>query len=309
MAVPNIGEEWIYRLRDYAPSERVRITDVVQQAKKKVRIEVCFVDGDNRVESVPQTRLRGLWAGVAAYDEKMSHWAALHELQADKVEQMSLWQVFDAIIPESAASLMFRPVECAVEVSDSQQLSAIIGTPVQSIAERCYSFTEQDDLIMSPDGAIMIAELACRRYPEPVLDIVLKEEAEARERCKNGRVSEYARDDDGEYIHISPEREWARYQQDTRPRLELLRQWCGYRAVTFDERLRAAESEARRLDLLLARAIEELGVHDERTADSLTEAHEKERITPERIRPVIDRPLAPWEMPFREIRVRGRRWW
>jgi hypothetical protein len=50
--------------------------------------------------------------------------------------------------------------------------------------------------------------------------------------------------------------------------------------VTIDERLRAAESEARRLDLLLARTIEELGVHAERAADALTEEHEKERITP-----------------------------
>ena len=34
-----------------------------------------------------------------------------------------------------------------------------------------------------------------------------------------------------------------------------------------------------------------------------------ERIRPKNVRPVVDRPLAPWEMPVREIRGPQRRWW
>ena len=42
-------------------------------------------------------------------------------------------------------------------------------------------------------------------------------------------------------------------------------------------------------------------------AETFAVQHERDRITPERARPVVDRPLQPWDMPVREVYVR-RRW-
>jgi len=48
-----IGDEWVYRLRDGAASERVRILAVVPK-KSSVRLDVAFLDDPaERVESVP----------------------------------------------------------------------------------------------------------------------------------------------------------------------------------------------------------------------------------------------------------------
>jgi hypothetical protein len=140
-----------------------------------------------------------------------------------------------------------------------------------------------------------------------MLDRVTAEEIEARENCKRGRDYD-AIDGSGE-AHSPPEREYAIYRKWHRPVHELLRAWCGHRSVTFVERLTAAESEVRRLDILVAELVDALKKHEPNTADALEERHNDERIQPEAVRPVVERPLAPWEIPVREIRVRGRRWW
>ena len=42
---PIVGEDWIYRLRDRAPSERVRIVSV-PESKRNQRIGIQFLDGE-----------------------------------------------------------------------------------------------------------------------------------------------------------------------------------------------------------------------------------------------------------------------
>jgi hypothetical protein len=81
------------------------------------------------------------------------------------------------------------------------------------------------------------------------------------------------------------------------------------RAVTFVERLTAAEAEVRRLDILVATSVDTLRKHDTFGADVHERDHNENRIRPETVRPVIDRPLAPWEIPVREVPVRRGRWW
>jgi len=70
----------------------------------------------------------------------------------------------------------------------------------------------------------------------------------------------------------------------------------------------AAEAENHRLDVLVTDLIEALDRAGEQTsAVRFAEEHERDRITPERVRPTVDRPLHPSEVPVREVRVR-RRW-
>jgi hypothetical protein len=59
------------------------------------------------------------------------------------------------------------------------------------------------------------------------------------------------------------------------------------------------------MELLLVRATDELKKHDAVLADVIGREHEAERITPKRVRPQVDRPLLPSEMPVREIKVRA----
>ena len=142
-----------------------------------------------------------------------------------------------------------------------------------------------------------------------VLDKVVEEEELARQKCKRGfqRTDLIERRD----VSTSPEWEYDRYRERLKPLHELLRQWCGHRAVTFQQRLTAAEAEVSRLDIIIARLVD--AMKDETYqggvmfAESMEEEHEQERITAANVRPVVDRPLEPSEIPVQYVQ-RRRRW-
>ncbi|MBX4170304.1 hypothetical protein K3M35_16840 [Rhodococcus sp. DMU2021] len=306
-SAPGIGEHWVYRKSDNAASERVKILGLTEQGRKQ-RAEIKFVDVSDRVETVPLNRLRTPWSNVQSFDESMANWEKLAAPELHAVEEDAIGEVFGELFPESVTTIYDRRPHYVVSIHDAATFEDIVGCSIADIARQCFSCREGDTVLLCRNGALLSAELACRRNSQPILDIVFTEETEAREACKHGRSREYGRranDSD----RTSPYWEWDWYLEHTRPRLELLRQWCGFRAVTADERRRAAEKEARRLDLLLTRAIDTLKDHHELLASVLEQEHESERITPERVRPQIDRPLRPDEMPVREIKVRSRRWW
>lgn len=306
-SAPSIGEYWVYRKSDNAPSQRVEVLSVTEQGRKQ-RAEIKFVDVSDRVETVPLSRLRTPWSNVQSFDESMANWEKLAAVKLHDVEESALEEVFEALFPETIATIFDGRVDYVVSIHDTAAFEDVVGCSIADISRQCFSCSEGGTLLLCRNGALISAELACRRNPQPILDVVFAEEAEAREACKHGRNRDYGRRANGS-DRTSPYWEWDWYLKYTRPRLELLRQWCGFRAVTADERRRAAEEEARRLDLLLTRAIDALKDHHELLANVLKEEHESERITPERVRPQIDRPLRPDEMPVREIKVRSRRWW
>jgi hypothetical protein len=209
--------------------------------------------------------------------------------------------------PADIATLDWSPVSCATTVLDPAGLSKLIHVPTEQILESVTWFEHPDGTMLSPRGTLLIAEAACRATPMLVLDLVAEQEAVSRHKCKHGAdgVSVLTREKE----RTLPEEEYDRYRRFDRPRFELLRQWCGHRAITVHERLLAAEAENERLDVLvseLIRALAEAG--DKKRAKSFAEEHECERITPESIRPIVDRPLHPSEIPVREVRVR-RSWW
>lgn len=189
-------------------------------------------------------------------------------------------------------------------------MEGLIHRPLSDVLEQVEWFEHDDVLELSTDGTLLIAEYVCAANPAPVLERVMAEEAEAREQCKRGREFD-AFDGSGKRTSL-PEWEYEHYRKRYRPVYELLRGWCGHRSVTFVERLIAAESEVRRLDILVAELIDSLRAHENEKwhAEHYERRHDEERIRPETIRPVVDRPLAPWEMPIREVPARRRgRWW
>lgn len=302
-----IGDECIYRSQNQSPSERVRIVDI-QQGKKSFRADIEFLDGDKAGarENIPGNRLRGLWSEVAEYDRLTAHWQALSEYDLTEIEESAVERVFDLLVPSSVATWEWNSVRFATAVHDAEALMHITGKPTAEIITDIAWFDLNGVLMLSPEGTIMIAELACRKNPVPILEWIIEEEKIKREQCKRGGKSRIVRG--GDDVTTSPEWEYELYLKYYRPLHEILRQWCGHRAVTLQERLAAAETESHRLDVLVSRLIDVLKKNgDELFAKVMEEEHETERITSEKLRPVVERPLHPSEIPVRYVRV-NRRW-
>ncbi|MBB3602784.1 hypothetical protein FHT40_002445 [Mycolicibacterium sp. BK556] len=303
-----IGDECIYRLKTYSPSERIKILGI-EKRKQTTRVDVEFLDGQRsgERENVPGTRLRGPWGTVAQYDERMANWQRLESDGLDETEEWAVGEVFSTLIPDDVATYDDSMVRHGTTVRDSAALEQLLDRPISDVLDQVEWFGYDDVLQLSADGTLLIAQYVCGVNPAPILENVMAEEAERREYSKRGR--EYDAIDGSGKRTSSPEREYERYVSRYRPIHELLRGWCGHRAVTFVERLTAAEAEVRRLDILVAELVDALKEHQPHHADALEQRHNEERIRHETVRPVVERPLAPWEIPVREVRVRGRRWW
>ncbi|GAA2845594.1 hypothetical protein Acy02nite_47110 [Actinoplanes cyaneus] len=299
-----VGDEWAYRLRDTAPSERVRIKAVTPK-KTTASIEVEFPDDSYRVQIVPSSRLRVRWADVEAYDAQQASWQRIADFDLDSVERSAVLTVYSVLIPEEVAELDWRPVEDATIIKDVGALDDILQAPAEEILSKVPWFTTDDGTVASPAGTLLIAEIACRAHSHTILQYVIEEEAKVRHKCKHGGPHPFRK---GE--HSSPEWEYEWYRKYVRPEHELLRQWCGHRAVAAHERLTAAEAENHRLDLLVVQLIKALDLAGDTTrAEQFAEEHERDRITPYLARPVIDRPLHWSEIPVREVKVYRRRHW
>lgn len=301
-----IGEELIYRLRDDALSERVRVIEI-DTRKKAPRYVIEFLEGDKtgHQENIPGKRLRGLWRDIEEYDALMDNWKRIDSYTLTDAEESAVEQVFLLLIPTEAAEYYWGKVHSATCIHDVQALQKIIGISVDSLRSQTPSFDLDGDLIVSPEGTLMIAEYACRISPMTVLDAVLEEEKESRHLCKYGKSSI---DFNNRPYTTSPEREYEWYLKHVRPTHELLRSWCGQRAATLQERLGAAEAENRRLEELIYRLFDEMKRHGHTQAiNHLIRGFEEDRITPENFRPVVDRPLRPAEIPVQYV-TGPRRW-
>lgn len=305
---PNPSELWVYRKRDDALSEQVLIVNVVRD-KHKVRAEIDFVDGTNagRSQIVSGSRLCVPWRDVEAYDQLMANWQRLEAETIDEIEEFACDVVYAGLIPDAVAEVFTGGrVRNGLEVKDIPALELLMGRPISNVKERNACSENDGALNLSSTGGLDVAAAVCKENPDPILEYVMTEEAKSRHYCNNGRKDEGRRGQEDR--STSPEWEYYYYLKYIKPVHELLRQWCGYRAVTAHERLVAAEAEARRLDLLLARAIDVLRDSNKHMfAAHLEEEHERERILPHRVRAVPDRPLEPSEVPV--IKVPSRRRW
>lgn len=309
MSGPSIvpGTEQIYRLSEFTPSERVRVL-AIDQRKKTPRYDVEFLDGEKAgtVENVPAGRLRGSWSEVEGYDEYMAHWQRfLDEEPLDSTEDGAIEHVFLEVVPGSVAELSWKYSRWTAIVKDRAALAALIGVAAGDVLDQLDYFEDGAAVVMSPESTMRLAAAIVHANPAVILDWVVEDEEKYRELCKRGRSGTgragYA---------TSPEQEYDSYLRYGRPLHELLRAWCGHRAVTLQERIDAAEAEVRRLDELLARVIDELKAHEHSyVAEIIEQEHVEGRITPATVRPVVDRPLKPSEMPVVEVPVRRRRWW
>jgi hypothetical protein len=301
-----VGEEWVYRVRDMAPSRRVRIVGV-ERTKTAVRASVEFVDGERAgaVEKVPARRLRCPWDEAERYDTLMANWQRLAAFELTETEQMAMLVVFELLVPVGIASTGMGYLCDATSIEDVSGLERITGRPVEALVDAVASFQDGEGWWLSAEGSLLIAEAACRVDPMPVLNWVMTDERRCRDACKRGTPGTRV---GGEKYTSSPEGEYAFYLEHDRPVHELLREWCGHRAVSFQERLEAAQAEVQRLDELIARAADALRRNKlDEMATWLDQEHERDRVTPYTIRPAVERPLDPRAIPVHVVYRKG--WW
>lgn len=280
--MPEVGTEWIYRLRDSAPSERVRILEV-NSHERRHRCVIEFLDGDKvgRVEDVPAKRLRNPWAEVQAYDTLMANWERIDNADMTDTERWSVSHVFDWAIPPKVAELMRRPVEDAVQIHDVHELEKLTGVLISDITAEHESFNHDGDLIFSPNAGMLIAEHVCRTNPAPVLAGIIDEETAVRNRIKNG-TNRF-----GDPTHS----ELRTYQEYDRPQHELMRSWCGHRQVSQYERLQAAEAENARLMGIIKELFDVIDQLDRKDlVRHIADDYWKNQITGGTYRPIIQEP-------------------
>jgi hypothetical protein len=247
----DIGDEWIYRLKAYSPSERVKIAGI-EKRKQTTRVDIEFLDGERAGlhDNVPGTRLHGPWSTVECFDERMANWRRLSDSEIDEAEESAVGDVFDLLIPEPVATYYDSSVRNGATVRDPVALEHLVRRPMSDLLERVEWFEHDEVLEMSAEGTLLIAQYASAANPAPILERIMREEAQIRQYCKRGR--EYDSIDGSSKNTSSPEWEYEWYRKGQRRVHELLRSWCGHRSVTFVERLTAAEAEVRRLDILVA---------------------------------------------------------
>lgn len=302
-----VGAEWIYRTRTYSPSVRVRILGI-EERKHTTRVDIEYLDGKRagKRENVPQSRLHGLWSRVAQFDEHMANRERINGGKLDMVEESAVLDVFHLLIPDNVATY-YDAVRHGTSIWDRHAMEELLKRPLTEVLDRVKWFDPGYAIQLSAEGTLLIAEFVCAANPFVVLEHVMSKEAEIRENCKHGRDGAYTLEGKG---FSPPEREYELYRKYDRPAHELLRSWCGYKAVSTAERLLAAEAEVRRLDILVTQLISVVRKYDPDNADAYTREHDDERIRLEAIRPVVERPLAPSEMPVIRVPVRQNwRYW
>lgn len=211
----DVGEEWIYRARYSAPSQRVRIRSV-NRSKRSVRVVVEWLDGDQsgHVEDVPAGRLRGLWEDVTAFDELMANWNRIDGYDLDSTEERAAMVVFEQLVPEDTATFDMGNVRNCVGVQDAPELERITSRRMGQFTSQVTAFEDGGTWWLSAEGALLVAEAACRNNPIPILEWISTEEQRCREACKRGAPRTGL---DGESYTSSPDWEYQWYRRHEMP--------------------------------------------------------------------------------------------
>ena len=82
-----VGEHWIYRLKTFSPSERVKFLDI-EKRKQTTRIDIDILDGERvgRRENASGTRLQGAWGVNVERDSDVERGIAYANLSGHFVD-------------------------------------------------------------------------------------------------------------------------------------------------------------------------------------------------------------------------------
>lgn len=186
----NPGEEWAYRLRDAAPSERVRV-QAVRPHKRKPQVEIEFQDGRRagEVAVVPVGRPRAPWSDVTAYDALMANWERLSRYELTDAESSAAIQVLELLVPQGVGEWTWKPVRDGYRIASLKALAEIVQADVAALLADVDTFTYEGALWTSAEGTVRIAQAAAAAHAIPVLAWVHEDERKCRQHTKHGRPS------------------------------------------------------------------------------------------------------------------------
>jgi hypothetical protein len=134
---PSLGEEWAYRLRDDAPSERVHIVAVHQEGRR-FRVDIRHLNGHppGREENVPRSRLKVPWEDVVPYNASMDGWRRLKAESIDDDEASALWAALELVVPSEVAELSVASSDDSLTVHDHIAFETLTGQTVAAFQAR-----------------------------------------------------------------------------------------------------------------------------------------------------------------------------
>jgi hypothetical protein len=266
---PSPGEAWAYRAR-----QADRLVEVVVMkigSRRPIRVLVQFVDPsfEGLEEWVPPARLKVPWVEVEAFEAKERRWAAVLApfREDDEPEADAAGIVFERLIPEGVARVWDYHADGVVAIDDVAGLAQLLGLDPVELHDP-LSFVEDGHLIVPWPLTRRIAIRAARRTPDPIMQYVEHEEADARHEATYGRVYRQR----GGPTHIEPEICISIDEEHGAPVRGILRSWCGAEAVDRWDELRELRLEVLRLGELVQAAADELRRHDaRREADDIVQ--------------------------------------
>lgn len=303
MEMPEIGSEYVYKASADAPIERVRVVSIEPQTTSfRAVIERIGRKTSVVTEAVPGKRLKVPWAEKSDFEAAERVWDRFRQVDLTECEEGVVHTFFDTFIPSHIAGLVVgaghpfgSQLHPVAQVHDVNALSDVVGVPGSEFLQQADWAKVYGKLMLSPLGAMQLCKAACSHNPMPVLDYVLAKERKAQHESLHGEPEFVSGRGRGAR---SADEAYDLYLRYDRPRYELLRQWCGHRAASVQERLIAAEAEVRRLDLLLVEATDQLKAADPSNdrVSEIVRAHRSDVIGPDSVRPVVERPLGPMDI-------------
>ena len=268
-AEPSPGAAWAYRARQADPLVEVVVMKI--GSRRPIRVLIRFVDPsfEGLEEWVPPARLRVPWVEVETFEAKEGRWGAVLAAYAERDEREAdaAEIVFERLIPEGVARLWDYRADGVVAIDDVAGLARLLGLDPVELHDP-LSFVEDGHLIVSWPVTRRIAMRAAGLTPDPIMQYVEHEEADARHEATYGRVYRQR----GGPTHIEPEICISIDEERGAPVRGILRSWCGAEAVDRWEELRELRLEVLRLGELVQAAADEPRRHDaRREADDIVQ--------------------------------------
>ena len=180
------GDEWVYHLRDSAPSERVRVVvSIIEGRHGNFRADVEFLDRnpDGEIENVPGKRLRARWSELGTFEARERAWKVIASETITAAEEAASEFVYTLLMPMETAAWSYDAGAATTSITDHGAFAELVGFPVSELEGRASRIDSGGETILSPVGTTLVGEALCRRHTPLVLNAVFEEEQKARDRC------------------------------------------------------------------------------------------------------------------------------
>ncbi|MBB5153330.1 hypothetical protein [Saccharopolyspora phatthalungensis] len=259
-------QRWAYRKGAHDP---VTCVDILRLGSTRpARVRVRFVEDayEGHEDWVPPNRLKVRWKDVAAWQEREERWNAVRDASAEArntTENDAAGWIFDLLPGYNYAKQLWGRDEGALAIRDVDALVADLGIDRTIVVGDPVAFTDDDGSLIVPWRVMHeVARLLAQKHSDHYISEVTKEEREHEHKNRWGYMSGSG--------HISAEICAEVDEEHGRPLRDLIRQWCGAKAIARQDELDALRAEVKRLGTLVERAVDAVrNAGDEKSAREL----------------------------------------